>query len=159
MAVSDAFKAAVFAQETGEAFLTLLTIDHDDLADPIRLSSDGVDTTSNGETFVAFPFRFVAPPMAPDKDPFARLEVDNVSREIIEAVRGLSSAPTIDVDMVRASDPDTVEASFPQFLLNDITYDRTVVSGTLVVEILSAEPFPAHAFMPSGFPGLFGGAS
>jgi hypothetical protein len=155
--VSDSFKADVFAQETGEAFIILLAIDHDDLSSPIYLGSDGVDTISNSKTYIAYPFDFIAPAMAGDKEPAAKIEIDNVSREIIEAIRGLSSPPTIEVDIVRASVPDTIEVSFPDFLLNDVTYDRLVVSGTMVVETLGNEPFPAHSFLPSNFPGLFGG--
>lgn len=159
MSVSDAFKAAVFAQETGEAFLILLTVDHDDLDAPLRFSSDGVDTTSNGNVYYAYPFTFTLPPMADEKPPFANLVIDNVSREIVSAIRGLSSAPTISAIGVLASDPDEIEVQLPDFKLARVTYDRLIVSGTLLVDSLMNEPFPAHSFMPSNFPGLFAGVA
>jgi len=155
MTVSPAFKAAVFAQETSEAFLVLLTIDHDDFVEPLRFTSNGVDTVSNGDTFLAFPFRFI-PPSDDDSDQQAKLEIDNVDRRIVEAIRRLSSPPTISVNLVRESAPDTIEVEFPEFLLQGVKYDRLVVSGTLSVESLDNDPIPAHSFMPSFFPGLFG---
>jgi hypothetical protein len=57
--------------------------------------------------------------------------------------------------VVRASEPDLVEASFPFFRLLDVRYDALVVEGELGVEDLTAEPFPAARFVRSLFPGLF----
>lgn len=157
MTVSAAYKAAVFASETSEAFITFLKIDHDDLAEPIYLCNDRVDTVSGGITYIGFPFNYIAPAMSGDKAPVAKLELDNVSRTIVEAIRGLKSPPIISTFFAMVSDPESIEASWPDFYLSDAYYDRLVVSGTLLLESLRNEPFPAHSFMPSNFPGLFGG--
>lgn len=153
--VSATFKEALFASETSQAFLILVTIDHDDLDEPILVTSDGVNTTSNGLEFIAFPFRLSLPDDTIDRMPKARLEIDNISREIVISIRSISTAPTVTLQVVLASDPDTVEASFPDFEMRNIEYDKLIVSGDLQLKDFVAEPFPAKIFSPADFPGLF----
>jgi hypothetical protein len=153
--VSEALRRAVHAQETEEAFLVLLTIEHPELEQTIRVSSDAVDTLSRSETYLAFPFDLQLPEEGEERPPRARLTIDNVSREIVLALRQIQAAPTVTMEVVRATEPDLVEASFPFFRLLDVRYDALVVEGELGVEDLTAEPFPAARFVPSLFPGLF----
>lgn len=148
-------RRAVHAAETEEAFLVLLTLSHDDLSEPIRVTSDAVDTISRGETFVAFPFDLSLPDDDEGHAPRARLAIDNVGREIVQAVRALASPPTVLMEIVRAAEPDTVEARFADFRLTNVTYDAHLVQGELSVEDFTTEPFPANVFSPGGFPGLF----
>lgn len=153
--LSSATLQALYAAETGEAFLVLLTLDHPDLAQPIRVTSDAVDTVSNGETYIAFPFELRLPEDDDGLSPRARLRIDNIDRQIVEAVRSISGAATVDISIVRAADPDTVEASFPDFRLENVSYDALVVEGVLTLEDFAAEPYPAHVFSPAEFPGVF----
>ena len=153
--VSTTFKQAVAAQETGEAFLVLLTISHADLAAPIRVSSDAVNTTSRGETYVAFPFDLSLPDDNQSSAPRARLTIDNVDRQIVEAIRQIQSPPTVQLVVVLSSDPDTVEAEFPAFKLRSVEVDILTVRGDLTIELFEDEPYPAGSFVPSAFPGLF----
>jgi hypothetical protein len=81
--------------------------------------------------------------------------IDNIDRRIVQAVRSLTSAPAVLIEIVRAADPDTVEARFVDFKLANVTYDAQVVEGDLTVEDFTAEPFPSASFSPSLFPGLF----
>lgn len=153
--VSNTAKAALFAPETGEAFLILLTLSHPDLAVPIRVSSDAVNTTSRGDLFIAYPFDLTLPDGEEQRPPRARLVIDNVDRQIVATIRTLQSAPTLLIEIIRASDPNTVEAKFSDFKLFDITYDSQVITADLTLEDFTAEPYPAATFSPSLFPGLF----
>ena len=45
--------------------------------------------------------------------------------------------------------------SFPNFLVGGIQYNADSIIATLTVASLVNEPFPAHTFTPSYFPGLF----
>lgn len=148
-------RAALYAPETGEAFIILLTISHPDLPAPIRVSGDSLDTESRGETFAAFPFALSLPDDEDNKSPRARLVIDNVDRTIVRAVRQLTSSPTVRIEIVRAAAPDTVEARFEDFRFTNISYDSQVVEGDLTIEDFTAEPYPAASFSPSLFPGLF----
>lgn len=148
-------REAVYGQETGETFIVLLTLDHDDLANPIRVSSDAVDTTSNGNSYTAFPFDLKLPNDEEESVPTARLTIDNVSREIVQAVRTVTGPVEVTMQLVLASDPDTVEADFPDFQLRDVKYDALVVEGQLSLESFAQEPWPAGRFTPADFAGLF----
>jgi hypothetical protein len=148
-------RQALYAQETGEAFLVLLTMDHADLGAPIRVSSDAVDTVSRGNTFLAFPFQLSLPDDTDDRPPRARLTIDNVDRTIVQTLRQISSAPTVLIEVVRGADPNTVEAAFPDFELSNASYDVLTVQGDLTLESFLREPYPAARFTPAGFPGLF----
>ncbi len=148
-------RQALFASNTGEAFAILLTLDHSALAAPIRVSSDAVDTISRGETFVAFPFELMIPDDTQGASPRARLVIDNIDRTIVAALRAIGSAPSALIEIVRAADPDTVEASFHDFKLTNVSYDALSVSGDLTVEDFTAEPWPAAVFSPANFPGIF----
>ena len=53
--VSNTFKSTAFGSQTDEAYLVLIKIDHDDMENPIRVTSNGVITVSNGETFHPYP--------------------------------------------------------------------------------------------------------
>ena len=153
--VSDNFKSALAAQETSEAFLVLLEIDHDDLASPIRISSDAENTTSNGEVFVAYPFQIVMPTDEMDSVPIAKLVLDNIDRVLISTIRTITTPPTVRIMVVLSSDPDTVEIDLPGFELKDISYDASQITAQLTVESYLNEPFPGDKFMPTSFPGLF----
>ena len=153
--VSSIFRSAVFSQETDEVFLLLLTIDHDDLAEPIRVSSDAVDTVSRGNTFVAYAFDLTLADDTDDGPQQMRISIDNVDRMIVEAVREISSPPDVTVEVVLHSDPDTVEVSFDGFTLTDVSYDVFTVSGTISTQSYLNEPYPGGSVLPSNFPGAF----
>ncbi len=153
--VSDITKDAIYSPETGEAFLILLTIDHHSLTTPIRVCNDAVDTVSRGNDFIAFPFELKLPDDQENAAPKAKLVIDNVDRQIVTAVRNISSAANVLIEVVRAADPNTVEAQFIDFKLTNVTYDAQRVEGDLTIEDFTAEPFPAASFSPSLFPALF----
>jgi len=155
MTVSNTFKTEVFKQETSECFILLVTIDHADLSVPIRVSSDGVDTISRSNTFVSFPFDITLPTDSDEGPPTAKLVIDNVDRQIVQAVRSISSAPSVLMELVLASDLETVEIDWPDFELINVDYDALTVSGVLTQERFTAEPYPSVKFTPGNFPGLF----
>ena len=153
--VSATARAAINAQQTGEAFLILLTISHPNIDPPIRVTSDGVNTISRGETFIAYPFEVTLPDDRDDQVVRASLRVDNVGREIATALRSIDSPPQVTLEVVLGSSPDTVEAGPFDFTLRGATYDALTVTGDLVFEDILNEPIPGDAMTPANFPGLF----
>jgi hypothetical protein len=147
--------AAFYAAETEEVFVILLTLTHPDMAEPLRVSSDAVDTDSRGNIFIAYPFNLSLPDDEDNRPPRARLAIDNIDRQIMQAVRQLTSSPTVLLEIVRAAAPDVVEAKFEDFRFTNISYDSHMIEGDLTVEDFTAEPYPAASFSPSLFPGLF----
>lgn len=154
--LSSAAKQAVFAQSTAEVFLLLVTITHATLPTPIRVVNDMQDCVSRGNTFTALPFGFVLPGEREDQIPMSRLWVDNVDREIVQAVRNATvSAPQVLAEIVLASQPDTLEAAFDGFSLKNALYDHLTVSGDLSMEDVLNEAYPEGTFTPNLFPGIF----
>lgn len=155
-ALSSTFVEAVNAAETDEAFLVLVTIDDADLSDPIRVTSDAVQTVSGGDTYQPFPFEVELPDDTDDMGgALARLRMDAVDRRVVEAVRRVSGVPEVTLEVVLASDPDTVEISWPVFSLSNARYGDQAIEADLTLEVLDQEPFPGPAFNPALFPGLY----
>jgi hypothetical protein len=154
-ALSAPAKAAIFAQETGEVFLQLVTISHATLTPSLRFVENTVDITSRGNLYLACPFRMVMPAERDDAMPTVQLQIDNVDRLIIEGVRALPSRPTVTYEVVLASSPDTLEGGPFDFSLTGCEYDALVITGTLAFEDVLNEPAVQHSFTPAKFPGLF----
>lgn len=158
---------AMFAEDTGDYPILLITISHADWAAPIRVSSDPTarlsvsdaeivyGTVSRLTEFIFVPFQIALPSDSEDSAPRTRISMDNVSRELTAAVRALTSPPLVTMELVMASTPNVVEAAFPDFDLSDIDGDVMTISGTLSVDLLALEPFPSGMFTPGQFPGIF----
>ena len=154
MPVTSALRQSAFAAETDEVWLVLLTLSHPDLTDDIRVVNNPVDITSRSKTYVGFAFDLTLPVDSDEQAPVARLTIDNVSRHIAEAIRSISSAPAVTMDIIRAAAPDTVELTFSGFRLREVQWDALTVSGALVLDDITIEPYPAGVFSPASFPGL-----
>lgn len=162
--VSDTLKQEVFNQETAEVFIVLLTISHENFDDDIRVASEplvdlpdaGVKgVISNGLEYLYLPFDFQLPNQDDTGVARATLNIDNVDRRIVAAVRQANSAVGISMQVVRASDVDTPEVTVVDFKLERVTYNALVVSGEISVEYYDTEPFPQGRFTPGKWPGIF----
>lgn len=153
--LSLAMLTAMFAQETQEAVLVLLTISHPKWVDPLRAVMNGEDVSSRGNTFTGYPFDIIVPDDTGDRPPQAQLTIDNVSREITHALESTISPVSITIEIVLSSTPNTVEISWSNLTLKEVKYNAQTITGTLVYEDLSRETFPKSCFTPTYFPGLF----
>ncbi len=157
MPMSAHAMAASFAAQTGEVFLVLLTITHPNLDEPIYLVNDQQNLVSRSHTFIAWPFDIDLPDAGNDSMPACQITFDNVDLTITSTIRSLQSPPSVTVEVVLASSPDTVEASFEGLTLQNVQYDASQIQAQLAYENVLAEPFPGDNFVPTnpGFPGLF----
>lgn len=162
--VSNAFKQAIFSQQTSEVFIILMTIDNDTFDVPIRVASDPFEdlpdagvkgVVSRGNEFLYLPFTIQLPIQDDTQTAKAQISVDNISREIIAAARSAGSALKIDLEIVLASDVDNVELSVEGFKLQTLNYDAFTISGEISIDYYDLEPFPAKRFTPTDFEGLF----
>ena len=154
MTRSAEFIRSAFASETDEIWLILLTISHADLTDDIRVVHNTENVTSRGDLFVGFAFELSLPLDSHERPPVAELRIDNVSQEIALAIRSISSAPSVKIEIIRAADPGTVELSLDGFMLRDVSWDAASVTGSLTLDDIATEPYPAGIFSPASFPGL-----
>ena len=154
-ALSQAAKQAVNAQETDEVFLLLLTLDHADLAQPIRVVNNTENVVSRGDTYVAYPFEIALPDEDPESVARVTLRIDNVDRQIVQSLRAIQAPLSVALEVVMASAPDTVEAGPFNMTLVAAEYDALTITGELAFEDVLNEPFPGASYIPSEYPGLF----
>lgn len=153
--LSNLAKAAIAAQSTGEVFLYLLKISHADLDDDILLVNNIANVTAGADTYIAFPFVINLPPDdVEDQLPSIELIIDAVDRTIIQAVRSIDTTPTVEVKLVLASQPTTVEAGPYTFEVRSVEYNAETVRFELGYEDILNEAFSAHTFNLKDFPGL-----
>jgi len=153
--LSSADIQAMNAEETGQAYLCLITISHPNLPLPIAVTSDAVPTVSNGTTFVPFPFLFQIPDDRSDQLPVAKLQIDNIDLSIITAIRSVGNLPlTVLMQIVLASAPNTIEAQWSMTMRN-VNWDAMTVTMDLRFDEILDEPFPGDLVTPSTLPGVF----
>lgn len=150
---------AVLAQQTDVIILTLVEIDHADLASPLRFVNNTENVTLSGNTYTAAAFDFRMPDDVEDNIPMAQISLDNVDRQIIEAVRPLNTAPDITV-YVCLLDEGTMSCSIEigplSFKLKSFDYDADVIKGDLgYEENFLNEGYPKYSFNPRTSAGLF----
>lgn len=156
--ISSLLREAINAPQTGAALLMLLRLSHPRFTDTIRIVRDGKDLVSRGHTYQRFPFECGLPRESDEAPPRLTLRICNVDRSIISQVRdaraGGGEPIAVELELVLAATPDTVEAGPLRLSIRRITYDALVISGELRYEDLLDEPYPAAKFSPSRAPGL-----
>lgn len=159
---SDASRLAqaVFREVSRDVFLVLLTITHDELADPIRVVNNNENITSRGDVYTAFPFNIQLPDQNEQGLVVARVTIDNISRDLVDLIRSFSEPPVIQIEVVHAPHVDSpgwdiVDLSLVPLQLVNVEYDATTITGDLALENLVRESFPGGRFDPARWPGLF----
>lgn len=162
---------AMYSQETDDNLIMLVTIaDPADPLDPILLADNFTErlttyTTdseivygvkSQGKEYVFLPLSISLPQEIDTGVGQCTIEINYVTSEIIELIRAKLVRPaSVQLDLVLASTPDVIEASFSGFSITSATYSASRVSLELTMVSLAREPFPCYTFTPSNFPGLF----
>lgn len=161
------FLREAYSEETGITVILLITITHPNLAEPIYISTDPTarldattteiiyGTISGGINYVFLPLRLILPSDGDEGPGLIKIEIDNIHQSLIPTIRSLSSPAAFNVDIVTSDAVNTILASWPEYLLTNVTYDHMVISADLILETLYREPFPAGTFNPSEFPGIF----
>jgi hypothetical protein len=152
--LSGEAKRSAFAQSTSKAWVMLLVIDHEDLSEPIRLTSNETNLIVDGNVYVAFGFDIDMPDEGDDV-PQVQVRVDNVDRKMVDTIRALTSPPDFSLSVVLSDTPDLIEAGPFDMTLQDCEYDVLSITGNLTFDNILSEPFPAESFNPQEYPGLF----
>ena len=135
-------------------WLFLLTISTPGNPD-LLLVNNNEEIISRGKTYLPYPFRLQLPEDTGDRLPVVKLQIDNISGEIIKAVREFQNPPTIKVEMITNKYPDIVEKSLDSMRLNSVGYDSITIQGELsIINVLSVK-FPSESYDPISFPGLY----
>ena len=154
--ISSAFRAAIFARESAKVALFLLEITHDDLATPIRVVCNHAAVTSGGNVYSPYFFEIELPEDSEGTVAgAARLVIDNTDRAIVEAIRSIDTPATVNLYLVAADTPNTVEMSLLGLKLRKVSYDVSSVSGELVYEERLSNQVPRHRCTPNLVPGIY----
>ena len=153
--ISAALNAAILAQESDKVLLTLLEIAHDDFAATIRLANNLTAVTHGGETYSPYYFALALPKDDNGQFQSVQLVMDNTDRQMVLAIRALTTPPAITIKVVLADSPDTVEILLADMILRNVSYNVGAVSGDLIFEERLSYQVPSLIFTPVNFPGCF----
>jgi hypothetical protein len=142
-------------QNSDDTFLVLLSILLNGTAEDIHVVNNTVNITSRGVEYLACPFQIVLPDDVEYALTNARLELDNVDPKIWQGIRLLSFAPEVRLEVILASDPDSVILGSSGLKLREASATNTVISGTLVPDTIWQAGFPEGDFDPPQNRGLF----
>lgn len=154
-AVSEVFRRAFLGLDTDEVVLALLNIDHTDLSEPLRLVLNTEEITSRGNVYLPFYFELTLPDDTAEKPQEARLRVDAVDQRMIAALLLITGAPTVSIEVVLATDPDTVELATVPLLWDEVKYTSVGLEGILRGPEVLLQDWPLDSFSPGNAPGLF----
>jgi len=149
---------AILAPQMGSQIHQLLTLDHASLGSPYRLVDDTLDMVHGGETYTAWPFEITLPDDTEERIPEVRVRIDNVGRQIMTWIRGVTSAPTVTYEIVHKAIGGTIttEVGPLSFRVTELDYDALAIEGVLGYEAdYLNEPAVRHRFDPTIAPGLF----
>ena len=156
-ALSSTAKGAIVASNTTQVALALVEINHTDLGSPIRVVNNTANITSNGNVYTAFPFFIELPDDDEEQLANVTLQIDNVDRTIVTAVRSMSNLeqPTATLSIILAGSPNTIEAGPFYFTIKNCSYDKNSVWAELAYEDILNERFPKDSQTPQLVPGMF----
>lgn len=153
---SSAARQNMLATSADEPFLVMLEITHPDLVAPIRVVNDVVDLVSNGNTYIALPFRVTLPDDIRGQIPTASLEIDNIGRELTRwlEVSGGGQGAKCRILQVMRSNPNLIEFNILLDLTN-LSITNEVVSGSLGFVNTLGQVSTTINFTPTTAPALW----
>ena len=148
----------LFSDETDHVFLNLITVDHSNMPSPIRVVNNNESISYDGNTYLPFPFKISLASDTEEEVPKVNLKFDNIDRRLIDDIRSITTAPDVDLEVVRVKPDGTIvsEIGPNSFKMNEVQYDVMEINANLGYESdYLNEPAVKDRFDPSVAPGLF----
>lgn len=142
------------AQHSVDPRLWLLTIESSALATVVRWVNNPIDIVSGGQTFIGRGFKVQAPADG-DETPSIDLTLANFDRVIGKVLETIEDLPTITLQEINASAPDTILRTYTDFTSGSARWDASTIDLTLTQEMFWDEAYPLVRVTPRKFPGLF----
>ncbi len=152
------------AEATDEVAVALVTITHDDLDTPIRLSSDPTErisldplaygTRTRTDVFYFVLMSVIIPDESRGTPARSQLVLENVTSDMVALVRSIVSPAKCRIDIVAASNPDMIERTYDDLEITKASYDADRVTLEVGLENFANEPWPSQRMTKSRFPGL-----
>ncbi len=151
--LSPELLAQLFGQESGDPFLTLVTLTHSTFT--ARLVNNSTDIVSNGFTFTAFPMKIRLPVDDGETARDFSIDFDNVSLALIENLRSVTDTVGVKIEMILASIPDAIQMSHEDLVIKTITYSGQRISARIVLDSFLEVSMTSEKYTPTNFPGIF----
>lgn len=153
--ISNQLLAQFYGMASDDPFLMLLTIDHEDFDEEIRLVNNTENQISRGKEFLSFPMNIRLPGDDGENLREVSIEFDNVSLYLIGELRSVTTPMDVKLEMILASDPDTVQLSLEELKLKNVVYDKQKVSAKLFMDSFLNVEMTSEKYTPTIYPGLF----
>jgi hypothetical protein len=153
--LSTQLVSEMYGQVSGNPFLSLFTLSHPNFAEDIYLVNNAEDIISRGITFSAFPVNISLPPDNNESAREVQILFDNVSLELIDEFRSVTTPIQMKLEMVLASTPNIVQYSLEELKLKAIQYNKTNITANLVMDDFLSSGVTSERYTPSNFPGIF----
>lgn len=153
--LSNELLAQLFAQESADPFLTLITLSHETFDEDIRLVNNTKNFTSRGLEFMAFPVKIRFPIDDGESARDFTIDFDNVSLEMIEQIRTVTNKINVKIELVLASLPDVVQIIQDDLVIATLSYSAQKIQAKIVLDSFLNVEVTSERYGPTNFPGLF----
>ena len=152
--VSAELLAQMYGQESDDPFMMFVTLSHADF-DTLYLVNNVVNQTSRGQEYQAFPMTIRLPNDDGETAREVLIDFDNVSLELIDELRSVTTPMDVKIEMILASDVDTVQLSLEELKLRSVSYDKQKISAKLYMDSFLNVELTSEKYTPTKYPGLF----
>jgi len=146
--------AQLYGERSDDPLLMLVTLTHTSFT-TLRLVNNTEDVISRGNTHIAFPMRINLPAEDGVNVLKSQIQFDNVSLDLIDEIRSVTTPIDTTIELVLASDPDTVEISFNEFKISNVRYDSRTINADLFLDDFLHTEFTSERYTQTIYPGLF----
>lgn len=144
------------AEQSG-VYLKLFTMEHESWEEAVYIVQNKTDITSNGITYLNFPFKIEPPNDSSEELSRVTCVLDNVDRRLLPLIRSLmgKTFAKCTLSLIKASDPDTVIGDVYEFDLRAVQYKARSISLELLADSIGDQLIPADDMSPPNNRGLF----
>lgn len=134
--------------------MILLTVSYDTTT--LYFAKNFVSVTHNGNTYSPLPFDVTLPDDKETGDTSAQITMADINGDIYAMVRGVDEIfAEFSLIKMNDSEPHDVIRSFPNFKLNNASWNQSTVTFDLVRDDIGIYKFPADSMDNITFPGLY----
>jgi hypothetical protein len=151
------YRRIAYVESTGDTVISLITIDHDTLGEPLRFARNSTAVVHSGETYEPFDFDIKIPQITGDGTfTQTKLIIDTVDQRMVTALRSVTTPLSIEHKFVLLSDSDAItHGPFLYEVRGEQTYDAQRMELVLTFQPVLEEQCPWKRLSPSRAPGLY----
>lgn len=152
--ISQDFRDNIYSPEMLSVPLITFRLSHPDLLEDILVVNNNENIVWNGDTFLATSFKFTPPSMEESKEAGATVSICNVDRRLISLIRSIQGGLTAEANLIVVGDTIEREAGPWFFYMNQITYNKDSVTGSLTSNYRSRQVLSTIKINVNNFPGI-----